>query len=215
MEEIEEDGEGRIQVRTIVVGEGEGARIECLSCHRIMKPGSLKAHLKTHAHERPHACDLCEARFTRRGDLERHIKVVHNKDRPFKCSKCHRTFGDKKNLRWHLTNHDRKLFHHCQVCGFKFGKREYWENHVRYIHPIPGTDLEPIPNDEGVGASSDALVEVNIKESESKSSSSSCEPIATTTVTSGNTTVVINIPKSKVSDPVVLNKVSKVNKILL
>ncbi len=82
---------------------------------------------------------------------------------------------------------------------------------MRYIHPIPGTDLEPIPNEEGVGASSDALVEVNIKESESKSSSSSCEPIATTTVTSGNTTVVINIPKSKVSDPVVLNKVSKVN----
>ena len=102
-------------MRTIVVGEGEGARIECLSCHRIMKPGSLKAHLKTHAHERPHACDLCDARFTRRGDLERHIKVVHNKDRPFKCSKCHRTFGDKKNLRWHLSNHDRKLFHHCQV----------------------------------------------------------------------------------------------------
>jgi hypothetical protein len=33
------------------------------------------------------------------------------------------------------------------VCGFKFGKREYWENHVRYIHPIPGTDLEPIPAD--------------------------------------------------------------------
>ncbi|XP_032793476.2 uncharacterized protein LOC116930192 isoform X2 [Daphnia magna] len=145
LEEFEEDGEGRIQVRTIVVGEGEGARIECLSCHRIMKPGSLKAHLKTHAHERPHACDLCDARFTRRGDLERHIKVVHNKDRPFKCSKCHRTFGDKKNLRWHLSNHDRKLFHHCQVCGFKFGKREYWENHVRYIHPIPGTELEPVP----------------------------------------------------------------------
>ena len=115
LEEFEEDGEGRIQVRTIVVGEGEGARIECLSCHRIMKPNSLKAHLKTHAHERPHACDLCDARFTRRGDLERHIKVVHNKDRPFKCSKCHRTFGDKKNLRWHLSNHDRKLFHHCQV----------------------------------------------------------------------------------------------------
>jgi len=31
------------------------------------------------------------------------------------------------------------------VCGFKFGKREYWENHVRYIHPIPGTELEPVP----------------------------------------------------------------------
>lgn len=33
------------------------------------------------------------------------------------------------------------------MCGFKFGKREYWENHVRYIHPIPGTDLEPMPAD--------------------------------------------------------------------
>ena len=40
-----------------------------------------------------------------------------------------------------------RIFFHLQVCGFKFGKREYWENHVRYIHPIPGTDLEPIPAD--------------------------------------------------------------------
>jgi hypothetical protein len=35
-------------------------------------------------------------------------------------------------------NHDKKLFYVCEACGFKFGKREYWENHVRFIHPIPG-----------------------------------------------------------------------------
>lgn len=50
------------------------------------------------------------------------------------------------------------------MCGFKFGKREYWENHVRYIHPIPGTDLEPIPADmpdvDGKDEASSSVIEV-------------------------------------------------------
>lgn len=64
------------------------------------------------------------------------------------------------------------------MCGFKFGKREYWENHVRYIHPIPGTDLEPIPAD--------------MPELDSKDEASA----------SGSVEVV-----SKKVDPVVINKV--------
>lgn len=80
------------------------------------------------------------------------------------------------------------------MCGFKFGKREYWENHVRYIHPIPGNDLEPIP----------------AETSEVEPASSGEATGTTATTSSGSTTVVINIPKSKVTDPAVINKVSKV-----
>jgi len=39
-------------------------------------------------------------------------------------------------------NHDKKLFHICETCGFKFGKKDYYDNHVKYIHPLPDQDDE-------------------------------------------------------------------------
>lgn len=114
---------------------GSDDKIECEECHKLLKPSSYRQHVRTHTGVKPFGCDMCDAKFTRKGDVERHVRIVHNKQKPYKCSKCHRCFGDKKNLRWHLMNHDKRLFYACEVCGFKFGKREYWENHVRIIHP--------------------------------------------------------------------------------
>jgi hypothetical protein len=127
---------------------GADDKIECNECHKLLKPSSFRQHLKTHSGIKPFGCEVCEARFTRKGDVERHIRIVHNKQKPFSCHRCPRSFGDKKNLRWHLMNHDKKLFYVCETCGFKFGKKEYYENHVRFIHPIPDDDQFVVEEEE-------------------------------------------------------------------
>ncbi|CAB3377964.1 Hypothetical predicted protein [Cloeon dipterum] len=121
---------------------GTEIKIECGECHKVLKPSSYRQHVKTHLGGKPHGCELCPAKFTRRGDVDRHVRIVHNKDKPYFCPKCTRSFGDKKNLKWHLMNHDKKLFHVCETCGFKFGKKDYYDNHVKYIHPLPTYDNE-------------------------------------------------------------------------
>lgn len=137
-------------------------KIECNECHKLLKPSSFRQHLRTHTGIKPFGCEVCEARFTRKGDVERHVRIVHHKQKPFKCCRCQRAFGDKKNLRWHLMNHDKKLFYVCEVCGFKFGKREYWENHVRFIHPVH-IDVTGLVGEEGAEEDEEAGMETGLE----------------------------------------------------
>jgi len=81
------------------VADNSEDKVECEECHKMLKPSSYRQHLKTHLGSKPHSCELCPAKFTRRGDVERHVRIVHKKDKPFRCHKCTRAFGDKKNLR--------------------------------------------------------------------------------------------------------------------
>ncbi|CAL4075464.1 unnamed protein product [Meganyctiphanes norvegica] len=111
--------------------------VECNMCFKMLKESSIKQHYKTHTGEKPYHCDECNARFTRKGDVDRHRKLVHKNLKPFKCQKCEKEFSDRKNLKIHLQNHDKAIYYSCDTCNFKFGKREYYENHIRYIHPLP------------------------------------------------------------------------------
>ncbi|XP_071543234.1 uncharacterized protein [Panulirus ornatus] len=120
--------------------------VECNMCFKVLKESSMKQHYKTHTGEKPHTCDECDARFTRKGDVERHKRLVHKNQKPFKCQKCNREFSDRKNLKAHLQNHDKAIYYVCSTCGFKFGKREYYENHIRYIHPLPDGSMPVFPD---------------------------------------------------------------------
>ncbi|KAK4305272.1 hypothetical protein Pmani_022831 [Petrolisthes manimaculis] len=118
--------------------ENDGDKyVECNMCFKMLKESSMKQHYKTHSGEKPHTCSECDARFTRKGDVERHKRLVHKNQKPYKCQKCNREYSDRKNLKAHLQNHDKAIYYACNTCGFKFGKREYYENHIRYIHPLP------------------------------------------------------------------------------
>ncbi|KAM8822236.1 zinc finger X-chromosomal protein-like [Synchiropus picturatus] len=64
-----------------------GARLPetfvCPFCGKDKKCRSqLSMHLMVHTGERPFACDLCPARFNRRGNLQQHQRALHGVGRP-------------------------------------------------------------------------------------------------------------------------------------
>ena len=48
-------------------------------------------------------CVLCDKKFATPAAKKAHLKMKHVK--PFKCPKCDRSFAQKENLQYHLTNH--------------------------------------------------------------------------------------------------------------
>ena len=53
-------------------------------------------------------CDECNAKFTTKDYLKKHIKGVHG-GRKFKCPKCNIELKTAPGLKKHLKNHDREM----------------------------------------------------------------------------------------------------------
>lgn len=48
-------------------------------------------------------CDVCEKTFSRRHNLERHVRVQHLGERNYVCMVCKKTFGSISNLKLHVS----------------------------------------------------------------------------------------------------------------
>jgi len=112
---------------------GSGGLVECGICFRKVKEAGMRQHSRTHAGLRPFPCDECDARFTRRSDVFRHHRVMHRRQKPFPCPLCPKRFSSRHLLEDHVAGHE--AGYECKSCHFKFGKKEYYDSHVQFIHP--------------------------------------------------------------------------------
>ena len=118
------------------LGEGDVVFVQCPECKKKLKQKSYRSHLRTHLGVKQFRCELCGDRFTRKNDVKRHMKLIHEKPRNFQCEECHKYFLTEDNLKTHLEKHSRQLV--CRKCDHVFGKRTYYENHIKYVHPDGG-----------------------------------------------------------------------------
>jgi KRAB domain-containing zinc finger protein len=63
--------------------------------------------MRCHTKVKPYECDLCDMKFTQRGNLQKH-KEIHEGIKRFTCDHCGNKYSKKYNLMVHQNSVKRK-----------------------------------------------------------------------------------------------------------
>jgi uncharacterized Zn-finger protein len=111
--------------------------INCDLCQKAYaKLGNLNRHIRTvHEHSTDFKCGQCDKTFGQKCNLMRHIETVHKGIKAFKCNQCNKSFGLKNNLKKHIkTVHNHIKAFECQKCNKSFGQKSNLKNHIKVVH---------------------------------------------------------------------------------
>ena len=110
----------------------------CATCQAAFKTyAELLMHKRTHT-ARKHACTQCGRMFLTREKAKRHQRSAHEDVRPFICEHCEAAFSERSNLLRHVqAKHSiaagKQLFW-CYKCQRSYKSAVTLRNHTKYIH---------------------------------------------------------------------------------
>ena len=80
-------------------------------------------------------CNDCGSSFIGKGDLKRHINVIHLKLKHYECDQCNKSFTQESNLKVHINAIHLKLEpYECDQCKKSFAHKHYLQQHVNLVH---------------------------------------------------------------------------------
>lgn len=81
-------------------------------------------------------CNLCPSTFTRKHNLQRHIRITHGKQRKYPCSYCGKKWANSQGLQRHVEAMHPKgnELQACEKCEYKTHAKYNLEQHVRAKH---------------------------------------------------------------------------------
>ena len=100
-----------------------------------VKPSSQQISSDIDDTEKKHACKQCSSKFKMKGDLIRHVKIVHQGKKMYTCDSCGKAFGHSGHLNRHISSvHLQQRRFGCQFCGFHFYQASHLQSHIKHIH---------------------------------------------------------------------------------
>ncbi|XP_075906617.1 PR domain zinc finger protein 14 [Nelusetta ayraudi] len=83
---------------------------KCVYCNKAFTASSiLRTHIRQHSGERPFKCKHCGKAFASHAAHDSHVRRTHAKDKPHACELCDATFQEERELQYHRKSH-RKIF---------------------------------------------------------------------------------------------------------
>ncbi|KAL3899564.1 MAG: hypothetical protein SGCHY_001947, partial [Lobulomycetales sp.] len=70
--------------------------------HEFYRAKNFKSHMVKHTSARPFACQICKERLKRRGDMLRHIRVIHGRQPVIHCPFCGTACAGVRGCRDHV-----------------------------------------------------------------------------------------------------------------
>ena len=115
---------------------------------------NLDRHIKSGAcgkEPTKHLCSVCEAYYTNKRELEKHILKEHPKHAAdlmpkVTCTICQKTFPQKEHLDLHKEKgycEKQEIQHQCPECRKVYKMRYQMLRHVREKHPEKATPIKP------------------------------------------------------------------------
>ncbi len=116
----------------------EQSKVQCGKCSKILKNKHvLRYHVKRCKQAKNEKCDQCGASFFLKTELRAHY-VIHTGEKAFSCPCCQAKFTKKGNLQVHMrsvhnTEGESKRFS-CHHCGFKSHHKRTIQDHIVARH---------------------------------------------------------------------------------
>ena len=80
-------------------------------------------------------CNNCNAGFSSRIHLNRHVESVHKEKKLFECNICDVAFSVKANLNVHIKSvHKGKKPFKCNICDTAFSRKKHLNGHIESVH---------------------------------------------------------------------------------
>lgn len=94
-------------------------------------------------HETAFPCAHCRGVFSARGQLNRHVRRVHNRVRGEACAVCGKRFFSRTDRDRHVSHiHENRRPFRCTVCADAFKTKQHLHGHVAAIHGLSGDGSE-------------------------------------------------------------------------
>ncbi|KAL6097897.1 prdm14 [Pungitius sinensis] len=79
---------------------------KCVYCNKAFTASSiLRTHIRQHSGERPFKCKHCGKAFASHAAHDSHVRRTHAKDKPHACDLCGASFQDELEFKYHLKSH--------------------------------------------------------------------------------------------------------------